>query len=261
MLRLTRHVELMVQVENLFRSRLLPQAVQKLLLRSITVIDTGQKPTVSIFPNLRRGVVDWLFLVLSRALGSRRLLIKIFEMLSSGFIAPEEEPSLPPQLINAVLDVALREHELDKRERLLHLRNLQLGVTGQHHHHKPGPSPPAPSSQVTATRNPSAIRPATLAARASWRLTYMSEADTDNDTPDFLAGAAQPPCPPLWTAPQRVVPDPNARLEELKSLVLHLQTTVQELSRQVQEQVTQTPRWDAGSAAAPSLEAVNEAFV
>lgn len=250
----------MVQVENLFRSRLLPQAVQKLLLKSITVIDTSQKPTVSIFPNLRRGFVDSLFLFLSRMLGTRRLLIKIFEMLSSGFIAPEEEPSLPPQLINAVLDVALWEHELDKRERLVYLRNLQLGVTGQHQHQKPGPPPPAPPSQVTATRNPPVMRPAPLAARASWRLTFMSEADTDNDPSDFLVGAAQPPCPSLWTAPQRVVPDPNVRLDELKSLVMHIQTSLQELSRQVQE-IKQASHRDAGPQAAPTIKAVNEVMV
>lgn len=265
LLRLTRHVELMVQVENLFRSRLLPQAVQRLLLRSITVIHTGEKPTVSVHPNSSRGIVDSLFLFLSRTLGMRRLLIKIFEMVSSGFIAPEPEPSLPRQLINAVIDVALWEHEMDKRERLLYLRN-QLGVPGQHqhqhlHHHRSGPPPPAPGSHVTATRKASVIRPSTLAARASWRLTYMSEVDADDDPPDYLAGAPQPACPPLWTAPQRVMPDPNARLEELKSLVLHLQTTVQELSRQVQEHIPPAPHRDATSTAAPSLEAVNEVIV
>lgn len=262
LLRLTRHVELMVQVENLFRSRLLPQAVQRLLLRSITVIHTGEKPTVSVHPNSSRGIVDSLFLFLSRTLGTRRLLIKIFEMVSSGFIAPEPEPSLPRQLINAVLDVALFEHELDKRERLLYLRN-QLSVPGQHqhqHHHRPGPPPPTPASHVTVTRKTSAIRPSTL-ARASWRLTYMSDVDADDDPPDYLAGAPQAACPPLWTAPQRVLPDPNARLEELKSLVLHLQTTVLELSRQVQENIPPTQHRDATSTAAPSLEAVNEVIV
>lgn len=249
----------MVQVENLFRSRLVPQAVQRLLLKSITVIHTGEKTTVSVHPNSSRGIVDSLFLFLSRTLGMRRLLIKIFEMVSSGFIAPEPEPSLPRQLINAVLDVALWEHELDKRERLVHLRN-QLSVPVQHqHHHRPGPPPPAPASQVITRKT--VIRPSTLAARTSWRLTYLSEVDADDDPPDYLAGAPQPPCPPLWTAPQRVMPDPNARLEELKSLVLHLQATVQELSRQVQEHIPPAPHRDATSTAAPSLEAVNEVIV
>lgn len=256
----------MVQVENLFRSRLLPQAVQKLLLRSITVINVGEKPTVSVHPNLSRGIVDSLFLFLSRTLGTRRLLTKIFEMLSSDFIVPEQEPSLPRQLINAVLDVALREHELDKRERLLHLRSLQLGVTGQHqhtyHHHRPGQPSSAPSSQGVVTRNPPIVRASGLSARTSWRLTYMSEVDGDDDPPDFLASAPQPPCPPIWTAPQRVVPDPNARHEELKSLVLQLQATVQELSRQVQEHITHVPHRDPlPGTAAPSLEAVNEVIV
>lgn len=261
LLRLTRHVELMVQVENLFRSRLLPQAVQRLLLRSIAVIGADGKPTVSIYPNSSHGFIDRLFLFLSRTLGARRLLIKIFEMLFSGFIAPEQEPSLPKQLINAVIDVALWDHELDKRDRM-HLRVLKLGATGRQHLHKTTSSVLAPPSQVTATRNPSVpLRPSTLGVRASWRFTYLSEADADDNSSDFMASATQSQCQPLWTAQPRGMPDPNARLEELQSMVLQLQNSVQELGRQMQEFVTHGQRRDIGPATALSLDAVNEVVV
>ncbi|XP_063859971.1 transient receptor potential cation channel subfamily A member 1-like [Scylla paramamosain] len=260
LLRLTRHVELMVQVENLFRSRLVPNALQRLLLRSITVIDAEQRPTVSVYPNSSRGLVDSLFLFLSRTLGGRRLLIKIFEMFISGFIEPELEPSLPPQLITSVLDVALREHELDKRERLLHLRSLQLCVANQ----RPGPSPSAPSSHVVAARA-SSVRPAALAGRASWRWTLMSETDGDDDPPDFLhpVSATQPPCNPLWPTPSRaMLPDPNVRLEEIKILLMQMQTRMDELSRQVQEQATHSSHRNLDiPTAAQSLETVNEVIV
>ena len=239
----------------------MPHALQKLLLRNITIIDLDQRPTVSVFPNSSRGFVDSLFLFLSRVLGGRRLLTKIFEMLISRFIVPEEEPSLPPQLIASVLDVALHEHELDKRERLLHLRSLQLGVAN---HHRSGPTPSAPSGHAAAARVPS-VRPAALAGRASWRWTYMSEADGDDDSSDFLhpANPTQQPCTTLWAAPPRsVLPDPNTRLEEIKNLVLHLQTRMDELSRQVQEHVTDASRRDRDiSTAATSLETVNEVIV
>lgn len=251
-----------MQVENLFRGRLVPQALQKFLLRSITVIDADQRSTVSVYPNSSRGFTDSLFLFLSRTLGMRRLLIKIFEMFISGFIDPEVEPSLPPQLIASVLDVALREHELDKRERLQHLRSLQLGVAG---HQRPVPPTSAPSSHVAAARVPSTVRPAALAGRASWRWTFISEADGDDDPPDFLhpANPTQPSCSPLWTAPPRtVLPDPNMRLEELKSLVLHLQTRMEQLTRQVQEHITHTSRRDLDiPTAALSTETVNEVIV
>ncbi|KAG0729580.1 Transient receptor potential channel pyrexia [Chionoecetes opilio] len=262
LLRLTRHVELMVQVENLFRSRLLPQALHKLLLRSITIIDEGQRSTISVSPNSSRGLVDSLFLFLSRTLGTRRLLIKIFEMFFSGFIDPEEEPSLPRQLIASVLDVALREHELDKRERLLHLRSLQLGVAS---HHRPGPPPSASSSHVAAARVPSVIRSAALAGRASWRWTFMSEADGDDEPPDFMHSASptQSSCNPLWTAPPRtVLPDPNLRLDELKCLVIHLQTRMEDLNRLVRENMLHASRRDLDvPTAAPSVETMNEVIV
>lgn len=261
LLRLTRHVELMVQVENLFRSRLVPKALQEFLLRSIAIIDKDRRPTVSVYPNSAPGFVDFLFLFLSRTLGMRRLLIKFFEMFFSGFIEPEAEPSLPRQLIASVLDVALREHELDKRERLQHLRSLQL-VTN---HQRTAQPPSAPSSHAAATRVPSVIRPGALAGRASWRWTFMSEADGDDDPPDFLhqANPAQPPCSPMWTAPPRtVLPDPNMRLEELKCLVLNLQTRMEQLTRQVQDHITHTSRRDLDvPTAAPSTETVNEVIV
>ncbi|MPC13796.1 Transient receptor potential channel pyrexia [Portunus trituberculatus] len=259
LLRLTRHVELMVQVENLFRSRLVPNALQRLLLRSITVIDAEQRPTVSVYPNSSHGLIDSLFLFLSRTLGGRRLLIKIFEMFISGFIDPEEEPSLPPQLITSVLDVALREHELDKRERLLHLRSLQLGVAN----HRPGPSPSAPSSHLVTGR--ASVRPAAVAGRASWRWTLMSETDGDDDPPDFLhpASATQPPCNPLWSAPSRaMLLDPNVRLEEIKILLMQLQTRMDEVSRQAQDQATHSSQRNLDiPTAAQSLETVNEVIV
>lgn len=230
----------MVQVEALFRSRLIPQNMQKCLLSSISITSTHQKPSVSVYPNLSRGFSDSIFLFLSKMIGARRLLIKLFEIFVSGFIPPEHEPSLPSQLMGEALDVALREHELDKRERLLHLRALQIGATGHHKQTHLGQGTQVPVNQTTLQRVSSFMRPTAIGPRSSWRWTIMSDIDSEDDTVDVLhptvrtqnsIRASHP------VAPQRtIIPDPNARLEELKNMVLSLQASVEAMTAAVQQQ-------------------------
>ncbi|XP_045614736.1 transient receptor potential channel pyrexia [Procambarus clarkii] len=242
-LRLTRHVELMIQVEALFRNRFLPQKLQQCLLNSIGIMGSKEKPTLSVYPNLERGFSDCLFLFFSRVIGTRRLMIKLFEIFISGFIPPEPEPSLPSQLMREAVDVALREHELDKRERLLHLRALQIGATGHQRQGQLGQlaQTQLPINQTTLTRGPSYIRPTNVAVRSSWRWTFMSDTDGEDDAVNMTPGHGQPS---IWSsshpvATQRtVIPDPNARLEELRNMVLRLEAKIESLSVVIQQQET-----------------------
>lgn len=239
-LRLTRHVELMVQVEALFRSRLIPQKMQQCLLSSISIISTKQKPSVSIYPNLSLGFSDSLFLFLSRMIGTRRLLIKLFEVYVSGFIPPEHEPSLPSQLIGEALDVALREHELDKRERLLHLRALQIGATAHHRQGHLGQGTQIPVNQTTLNRVSSIMRPTPITSRSSWRWTIMSDIDSEDDSVDVLHPTVHTQnsirASHSVAAKRTIIPDPNARLEELRNMVLNLQASVEALTLTVKQQ-------------------------
>lgn len=246
-LQLTQHVELMIQVEALFKNRLIPQKMQQCLLSSIGIMGSQEKPIVSVYPNLTRGFSDTVFLFFSRVIGTRRLMIKLFEIFISGFIPPEHEVSLPSQLMREALDVALREHELDKRERLLHLRALQIGASGHHKQGQLGQPSQAqlPISQTTLTRGPSYIRPATKGARSSWRWTFMSDTDGEDDSVNMLPTAVL--CQPsIWSshpvATQRtVIPDPNARLEELRNILIHLEDKVEKISVVIQQRDTDCP--------------------
>ncbi|XP_069944654.1 transient receptor potential channel pyrexia-like isoform X2 [Cherax quadricarinatus] len=246
-LQLTQHVELMIQVEALFKNRLIPQKMQQCLLSSIGIMGSQEKPIVSVYPNLTRGFSDTVFLFFSRVIGTRRLMIKLFEIFISGFIPPEHEVSLPSQLMREALDVALREHELDKRERLLHLRALQIGASGHHKQGQLGQPSQAqlPISQTTLTRGPSYIRPATKGARSSWRWTFMSDTDGEDDSVNMLPTAVLGQ-PSIWSshpvATQRtVIPDPNARLEELRNILIHLEDKVEKISVVIQQRDTDCP--------------------
>ncbi|XP_042208611.1 transient receptor potential channel pyrexia-like isoform X2 [Homarus americanus] len=237
-LRLTQHVELMIQVETLFRNRLVPQKMQRCLLNSIAIMGSQQKLTVSVYPNRTRGFGEGLFLFLSKVIGTRRLLIKLFEMFVSGFIPPEYEVSLPSQLMREALDVALREHELDKRERLLHLRALQIGTTGHHKQNQSGQVAHVPINQTTLTRGSSYRRPTTTAVRSSWRWTLMSDTDSEDDTVNMLHAQPSVWAPHPAASQRTVIPDPNARLEELRNMVLSLQSTIESLTVVIQQRDT-----------------------
>lgn len=235
MLRLTRHVELMVQVENLFRNSLIPRRLQKCLLNSISL--TSGNPSdviVSVYPNRTHGFADTIFLLLVRIVRSRKLLTKIFEIFVSGFIAPEHVPSLPSQLMGEAVNMALREHELDKREERLHLRALQVGQNKQ-----PG-SAQQSNTQVPVTLRSSIIRPSCV-ERASWRWTLASDTDVEEDVDLFHPPLQQQSSTwstwhPASSGTQRnVLPDSHARFEELRKLVLNLQATVETLSTTVQQ--------------------------
>ncbi|XP_042887541.1 transient receptor potential channel pyrexia-like isoform X1 [Penaeus japonicus] len=234
-LRLTRHVELMVQVENLFRNSLIPRRLQKCLLNSISL--TSGNPSdviVSVYPNRTHGFADTIFLLLVRIVRSRKLLTKIFEIFVSGFIAPEHVPSLPSQLMGEAVNMALREHELDKREERLHLRALQVGQNKQ-----PG-SAQQSNTQVPVTLRSSIIRPSCV-ERASWRWTLASDTDVEEDVDLFHPPLQQQSSTwstwhPASSGTQRnVLPDSHARFEELRKLVLNLQATVETLSTTVQQ--------------------------
>ncbi|XP_064106314.1 transient receptor potential channel pyrexia-like [Macrobrachium nipponense] len=237
-LRLTRHVELMTQVEALFRSRFMPKKLTAFFLKNISITDGLQKPSVSIFPNRTNGFIDCLFILLSRWLPSRRFLIKVFEIFVSGFIAPEHEPSLPKELLVDTVNIALREHELDKRDRILHLRAHQSGVAGQH---KYLPFHQQPVTNQTTLMNKSTImRTTSVGQRNSWRWTFTSDTDVEDDAENALQVLqTQPSVRASWlgVAPVRsVAPDPNAKLDELRVMVLGLQSTVENLMTIIHQQ-------------------------
>ncbi|XP_068232677.1 transient receptor potential channel pyrexia-like [Palaemon carinicauda] len=237
-LRLTRHVELMTQIEALFHSRFIPKKVTKFFLKNISITKGLQKPSVSVFPNRRNGFIDSMFLLLSKLLPSRRFLIKVFEIFVSGFIAPEHEPSLPKELLVETVNIALREHELDKRDRLLHFRAHQSGLAGQH---KYLPfQQPLLTNQTTLTSKSNVIRTASTGPRNSWRWTFASDTDVEDDIENVhQVVQTQPSVRTSWlgSVPARTVaPDPNARFDELRVMVLSLQSTVESLVTIIQQQ-------------------------
>lgn len=232
----------MVQIETLFSNRLIPHKLQRCLLKCIAIIKSQQQQTVTIYPNYHHGYFDSLFLFCARMVGSRRFLIKVFEMLVSGFIPPDPTTSLPSQLTSEVIDLALREHELDKREQLLHLRSLQIGVAG-HKQGYVGQLAHLPSNQTSLQRD-SVIKSATLGPRASWRWTIISETDGETDTADVKHPTihSQPSLRGNFHAamPQRtLLSDTSGGVEELKNMVINLQATVEALKVSVQQLCSQ----------------------
>ena len=244
-LRLTRHVELMTQIEALFRSRLMPKSLTRFFLNNISITRGQPKHTVSVFPNRTRGFIDGLFLLSTKIVPSRRFMIKVFEIFVSGFIAPEHEPSLPKELLVETVNIALREHELDKRDRLLHLKASQSGVGGHLQKHCQVQQQPF-NNQLTLTNKSSLFRTTSAGPRSSWRWTYTSETDVEDDTTEnaFLNFQPQSSIRASWIGPapspppttHSVIPDPNARLEELRTMVLSLQSTVENLTAVIQQQ-------------------------
>lgn len=225
----------MLQVENLFRNSLIPRRLQKCLLSSISLTSgLSSDVTVSVYPNRTHGFADTIFLLLIRIVRARKLLTKIFEIFVSGFIAPEYEPSLPSQLMGEAVNMALREHELDKREERLHLRALQIGQNKQ------AGSSQQSNSQVPVTLRSSIIRPSCV-ERASWRWTLASDTDVEEDGDLFHPPLQQQTS--TWStrhpsnsgAQRNVLPDSHARLEELRKLVINLQAAVETLSTTVQQ--------------------------
>ncbi|KAK7078507.1 hypothetical protein SK128_022823 [Halocaridina rubra] len=241
-LRLTRHVELMAQVEALFQSRFMPKSIQRCLLNNISLTGCQLKPSISVFPNRTVGFIDAMFLMLVKLVPSRKYLIKIFEIFVSGFIPPENEPSLPKELLSEAVNIALHEHEVDKRDRLLHLRALQSGVGWQHKSvHMQSSNA---TSQLAVFRRNSLSRPTSIAVpRNSWRWTFTSDADVEEDAAEHthLVLQSQPSIRssalgPSATLGRPVIPDSNARLDDLRAMIFNLQTTVEQLTATVNQQ-------------------------
>lgn len=238
MLRLTRHVRMMAQVEALFRSRLMPGTLQNLLLQSITVIDKN-KYCITINPNHSNGLADSLFLLLVRTMGGRRVFVQLFEAVVSGFIPPDPQPDIPRKLVANILDVALREHELDKWEKRLHIRAASQGLpTTQPRSILQTSQLPPPPSPTLLTRCPSLSRIMPGGQRASWVRTFMPDTDWEDEASDTFHNNL-----PNWQSyhslPGHIRPvihqDTSARLEELRIQIVNLQATIGTLLHSVQQ--------------------------
>lgn len=228
----------MAQVEALFCSRLMPDTLQYLLQRSISIIEKN-KPCITINPNHSNGVVDSLFLLLVRTMGSRRIFVKLFEAGVSGFIPPDPQPAIPRKLVASILDVALHEHELDKWEKRLQIRAASQGLSMnqprsvlQTHQIPPPPSP----TLLPRCHSLSRIMPG--GQRASWVRTFLPDTDWEDEASDTLHNNlshwqsyhSQP-------AHLRAVihQETSARLEELRIQIVNLQATMGTLLHTVQQ--------------------------
>ncbi|CAL4128116.1 unnamed protein product [Meganyctiphanes norvegica] len=174
-LRLSRQVELMVQMEGLFHSRLIPHWLQTHFLNTFSI--TKGLPFMTnfeVYPNRSMGMTDAIYLGLTNILGSQKLFTKVFEIFVSGFIAPQPDLPLPQTLQEEMVTVALQEHEFDKQERLQQLRAVQVGQQKR--------------SATNSVKNPQyhIQMPTTVGrgrARESWRWTIISDPEDTCDNP------------------------------------------------------------------------------
>ncbi|CAL4182872.1 unnamed protein product, partial [Meganyctiphanes norvegica] len=209
---------------------------------------------LEVYPNRSMGMADAIYNGLTNILGSHKFYTKVFEIFVSGYIAPLPDPSLPYALHEEMVTVALREHEFDKQERLQQLRAVQGG------------------QQMRTTIN-SAINPqyhtqipmpvGLGAARASWRWTLISDSEADEDPCDNLyTGLANVNSSArdsrhsvqtriLNTGGQQTLESLHSRMDEIRSVVQQLQSSVDSLSssfqRSLQIQLPSEPSIRAGS--------------
>ncbi|KAK3888919.1 hypothetical protein Pcinc_007049 [Petrolisthes cinctipes] len=240
-LRLTRHVGMMAQIEALFRSPLVPGQLQHFLLHSIAIIDKNKSPCITINPNHSNGLADSLFLLMVSTLGGRRVFVKLFEAVVSGFIPPEPQPAIPRKMVACIVDVALREHEMDKWEKRLQSRAMQGLPSSQPRSILHTTQIPPPPSPTLLTRYPSLPRIMAGGGRASWVRSFLLDTDWEDEASDMIHSNPHN-CQSYNSYPPHLRPviqqDPSARLEELRNQIVNLQATMGTLLHTIQQQHT-----------------------